>query len=271
VTSGKGGVGKTNVVANLAYAFTQMGKKVLVLDADLGLANLDILLGLTPRFTIEHFFNQKKVFSDILIEGPGGMSIMPASSGVLDLVDLSESQKLSLLSEMDLISENIDIFLIDTGAGISSNVMYFNIAAQESIVIATPEPTSITDAYALIKILSTKFHKKHFMILANLVRNGEEGRDVYQKISRVADRFLESLSIDYLGCIPMDEKLPLAVKYQRPVLELYPKAVSSRSFVSLAQTLSEKPFRNRDQGTVQFFWKKLLQSEQVLRQEGGID
>jgi flagellar biosynthesis protein FlhG len=157
ITSGKGGVGKTNVVANLAFAFTRMGRKVLVLDADLGLANIDILLGLTPQYTIEHFLRGEKSLSEIMTKGPGGMSILPASSGVYELVNLNEAEKLFLLNEVDLIADQIDLLLIDTGAGISSNVLYFNTAAQESIVIATPEPTSITDAYALIKVLATRF------------------------------------------------------------------------------------------------------------------
>jgi flagellar biosynthesis protein FlhG len=271
VTSGKGGVGKSNVVANLAFAFTQIGKQVLVLDADLGLANIDILLGLTPQYTIEHLFNGKKVFSDILVRGPGGMSVMPASSGVTDLVDLSEGQKLLLLNEIDFISEGIDILLIDTGAGISSNVMYFNAAAQESIVVVTPEPTSITDAYALIKVLSTKFHKKEFLILVNFVHDLVEAKDVFLKISRVADRFLESLSIDFLGFIPVDGKLPLAVRHQRPVLEVYPNAPSSRSFKELAKTLSGRPLRSRGVGGVQFFWKRLLQCDHQFHQKGERD
>lgn len=271
ITSGKGGVGKTNVVANLALAFTQMGKKVLVLDADLGLANIDVLLGLTPRYTIEHFFNREKSFSEIMIKGPGGMSIIPASSGVLNLVDLDESQKIFLLNEIDSFASTIDLLLIDTGAGISSNVLYFNMAAQESIVIVTPEPTSITDAYALIKILSTRFNKKDFMILVNLGANSREAKEVFQKISAVADRFLKSLSIDYLGFIPFDGKLPLAVKYQRSVLEIYPKAPSSRSFTELAKIISEKPMGKKNSGSVQFFWKQLLQYNRMLNQDGGID
>lgn len=271
VTSGKGGVGKTNVVANLAFAFTQLGKRVLVLDADLGLANMDVLLGLTPQYTIEHLFNRKKSFSEILIQGPGGMSILPASSGVLDLVDLDEEQKLILLNEIESMAENIDLLLIDTGAGIASNVLYFNMAAQESMVIVTAEPTSITDAYALIKILSTKFDKKDFMMLINLVSSDEEAREVFRKISRAVDRFLQSLSIDYMGFIPFDEKIPLAVRNQRPVLEIYPKAISSRSFQTLAKTLWERPLRDRNHGNIQFFWRQLFQPPPPLGQEGGMD
>ena len=270
VASGKGGVGKTNLVANLGFAFTQLGKRILILDADLGLANIDVLLGLTPRYTIEHLFDRTKTFADILIRGPGGMSIMPASSGVLDLVDLKEEQKLFLLSEIDLMAGKIDLLLIDTGAGISSNVLYFNMAAQESIVIVTPEPTSITDAYALIKVLSIRFKKKNFMILVNLAGSDHEAREVFRKISMVADRFLEQVSIDYLGFIPMDERLPSAVKQQRAVLELYPKAPSSRSFMELAKRLAERPVQFKGDGQIQFFWKQLLQCHPPWDQKGEI-
>jgi flagellar biosynthesis protein FlhG len=143
ISSGKGGVGKTNIVANLALALTRLGKRVLVLDADLGLANIDILLGLTPRYTIEHLLTGQKRLQDILVSGPEGMMILPAGSGIPELADLNEGQKLFLLNEMDQLSQRIDLLLIDTGAGISTNVLYFNLAAQESIIIIA-EPTSQT-------------------------------------------------------------------------------------------------------------------------------
>jgi len=270
VTSGKGGVGKTNVVVNLALAFVRLGKKVLVLDADLGLANIDVLLGLTPRFTVEHLFGREKSFSEILVRGPEGMWILPASSGVPGLADLSDGQKLFLLEEIDLMAQKIDILLIDTGAGISSNVLYFNMAAQESIVIATPEPTSLTDAYALIKVLSTRCQKNEFMMLVNLVSGEEEAKGVYRKISAVADHFLKSLSIDYLGFIPYDEKLPLAVRQQRPVLEIFPRAPSSRSFEDVAKSIFQKPSYPVAPGGIRFFWKQLFHLQSGLHEERGI-
>lgn len=271
VGSGKGGVGKTNVVANLAFAFTRLGKKVLVFDADLGLANIDVLLGLTPKYTIQHLLNREKSVFEILTKGPGGMIILPASSGVLELVDLDESQKIFLLNELDLVAETVDLLLIDTAAGISSNVLYFNMAAEESIVVVTPEPTSITDAYALIKVLSTKYKKESFTILINSAQNSQEAKEAFKKISAAVDRFLGSTSIDYLGFVPFDAKLPLAVKHQRPVLEAYPQALSSRCFMEMAKILLEKPMPKRTYGNVQFFWQHLFQCQQLAGPNGRGD
>jgi flagellar biosynthesis protein FlhG len=271
VGSGKGGVGKTNVVANLAFAFTRLGKKVLILDADLGLANIDVLLGLTPQYTIQHLLSREKTVFEILTQGPGGMSVLPASSGVLELVDLDESQKLLLMNELDLIAETVDILLIDTGAGISSNVLYFNLAAEESIVVMTPEPTSITDAYALIKVLSQRYRKERFTLLVNSAQSGQEAKEAFRKISMAVDRFLGSISLDYLGFIPFDEKLPLAVKHQRPVLEIYPQALSSRSFMEMAKILMEKPMPPMACGQIQFFWQHLFQCQQLTERKGRGD
>jgi len=257
ISSGKGGVGKTNIVANLALALTRLGKRVLILDADLGLANIDILLGLTPRYTIEHLLTGQQRLQDILVPGPEGMVILPAGSGIPELTDLNEGQKLFLLNEMDQLSQRIDLLLIDTGAGISANVLYFNLAAQESIIIITPEPTSLTDAYALIKVLATRHQKKHFIVLANAVANEQEAKEVFRKISLVADRFLDSVSLDYLGFIPLDEHVLKAVRKQKAVLELFPQSPAGKSFMVLSQRLLDRPFRNRNEGNIQFFWKQV--------------
>jgi flagellar biosynthesis protein FlhG len=258
VTSGKGGVGKTNVVTNLAFAMTRLGKRVLILDADLNLANVDILLGLTPRFNLHHVLTGEKSLADILVEGPGGMHILPASSGILELASLTESQKLFFMSEMEALGPRVDIMLIDTGAGINDNVVYFNLAARERVVLLTPEPTSLTDAYALIKVLSSRHDVKRFRILINHCRDEKEAVAVFRKLSIVADRFLASLSLDFLGHIPYDEKLPKAVRAQRLVGELYPGSPASRTFSRLAaQIAAEEPERSAD-GNIKFFWQGLL-------------
>ncbi len=198
VSSGKGGVGKSNVVVNLAVALDQLGRRVMILDADLGLANVDVLLGLTPALNISHVLNGSRRLEEVLVSGPGNIRIMPASSGVQQLTQLSQEQKILLVDLMDDLEANVDILLIDTGAGISDTVLYFNVAAQEKIVVVTPEPTSLTDAYAFIKVMFTRHGERSFRILANAVANEKEGHAVFRKLSRVADHFLDGISLDYL-------------------------------------------------------------------------
>ncbi|MDH3880931.1 MAG: MinD/ParA family protein, partial [Desulfobacteraceae bacterium] len=202
VTSGKGGVGKTNIVGNLAITYQRMNKRVLIFDADLGLANIDIIFGINPKYTIEEVIKGKKELSQIIAEGPEGVSIIPASSGVQELSHLTEGHKINLLNEFDLLNNMYDVLLIDTGAGISSNVIYFNLAAQERIVVVTPEPTSITDAYALIKVMFMQHGTKEFIVLMNMVKNEKEAVSVYKHLSRVIEKFMGSISLDYAGYIP---------------------------------------------------------------------
>jgi flagellar biosynthesis protein FlhG len=257
VTSGKGGVGKTNVVANLAIALAQHGKRVLVLDADLGLGNLDVLLGLVPRLTLEQVLSGEKRLSDIVLPGPCGIGILPASSGVHDLTNLTPEQQILLQDELDQVAASIDVLLIDTGAGISSNVLFFAAAAQEILVVASPEPTAMTDAYALMKVLSLRYAETRFRLLVNMARHHQEGLEVYRKISLVADRFL-NISIDYVGFIPDDDYVPLAVTRQRAVIDLYPHAPSSQEFQRLARGVGGWKTTQIPKGTVQFFWKQLV-------------
>ncbi|RLA88964.1 MAG: flagellar synthesis regulator FleN [Deltaproteobacteria bacterium] len=259
VTSGKGGVGKSNIVVNLGLALRRLGQKVLIVDADLGLANIDILLGLAPRFNIKDVFSGEKKLAEVIIDGPGGMKILPAASGIQEMAELDGTQKLLLLNELDNYSESLDTVLIDTGAGISSNVIYFNVAAQERIVVANNEPTSITDAYALIKVLVTKYAEKRFKLLINCLSQPKEAELVYRNLTKVADRFLGGeVSIDYLGFIPLDEAIPKAILKQQAVLELFPRASASRSFTELAQKLMEIKPGPRLDGNIKFFWRRLV-------------
>lgn len=259
VTSGKGGVGKSNIVVNLGLALAQQGLQVLLIDADLGLGNLDILLGLTPKFTIQDVLSLKRRLADVIVTGPGGLKILPASSGIPELARLDESQKLFLLDEMDNYTEDVDVVLIDTGAGISANVLFFNIAAHERIVVVNNQPPSIADAYALIKVLATQYGKKRFKLLVNGLSRKREAESVYRTLLKVTERFLgQDLSLDYLGYIPLDEAVPHAVIRQQPVLALYPESPASKSFVGLARSLWESPRPSGIDGNIKFFWRRFF-------------
>lgn len=263
VTSGKGGVGKTNVVANLGYALTRLNKRVLIVDADIGLANLDVILGFSPRYNLQHVLSGEKAISEVVIAGPGGMKILPASSGIQELSELTRAQKLCLLSELETLSQETDIILIDTSAGISSNVMYFNLAAHEILIVVSPEPTSITDAYAMMKVLCVKYEENHFKLLVNGVRSSEEGQEVYNHLSLVGQKFL-NLSIDYWGYILRDEHVVKAVRQQKALLELYPQAAASKCIYELAQKICEYQPNTSSRGAIRFFWHHLLENPEVL-------
>ncbi|MDA8308291.1 MAG: MinD/ParA family protein [Deltaproteobacteria bacterium] len=257
VSSGKGGVGKSNVVINLSIALCRMGFRALILDADLGLANIDVLLGLTPKYNMSHVLNGQKKLEDVLIDGPGGVRIMPASSGIQELTRLTDDQKLLFLELLDGLETDIDMLIIDTGAGISDTVLYFNLAANERIIVVTPEPTSLTDAYALIKVLYSRHSERHFRILINSASGEAMGKSIFAKLSKVADHFLDGISLDYLGTIPHDTAVTKSVLQQRPLLEAFPEAPASKAFRQVAETICRsRP--NVNQGTIQFFWKRLL-------------
>jgi flagellar biosynthesis protein FlhG len=259
VTSGKGGVGKSNVVSNLAIALSSLGKKVLVIDGDLGLGNLDVLLGLSPAFNLNHVFSGEKSIMDILIDGPQGIKIIPAGSGIQEFTSLGQHEKLKLLDELDMLEEQFDIMIVDTEAGISENVTYFTAAAQEIIVVVTPEPTSITDVYALIKLLATRYSEYHFKVLVNMAKDSEDALEVFRKLANVAGRFLD-ISLDYLGCVVKDEKVVEAVKRQRAVSDLFPDSEASVCFATLAKRVIENTRRTRLKGNIQFFFRHFLEN-----------
>ncbi len=259
VTSGKGGVGKTNIVANLGYAFAQLGKKVLILDADLGLGNLDVLLGLAPKFNLSHVILGEKSVKDIIVEGPGKMLILPASSGIQELTQLTQNQKVQILSELDQLIDVVDILFIDTAAGISSNVMDFNVTAHEIIVVVSPEPTSITDAYALMKVLSLKYAERCCKVIVNLAVTSQQAREVFRQLNTVTERFLD-MTLDYLGSVQFDANITRGVKHQKLVSELYPDTQASRCFIDLAKKISTSSPTHVPTGDSNFFWHHLIQN-----------
>jgi len=257
ITSGKGGVGKTAVVANLAFNLASMGKRVLILDADLGLANIDVVFGLSPKYNLNHFFSGEKDLQEIIADGPLGIKILPAGSGTQNFTRLDAHQKVRLLDGLDSMQNHYDYVLIDTEAGISENVTYFNTAAQEIIVVTTPEPTAITDAYALMKLLSTQFHEKKFNLVVNQIQTEDNALDVYRKLTMVANRYLD-ISIDFLGSIPADRQMIDSIRKQKVISELFPASKVTSSFSELAKRICSEPSQATPKGNLQFFWKKLL-------------
>jgi flagellar biosynthesis protein FlhG len=255
VTSGKGGVGKTNVVANLSVCLSELGKKVVVLDADFGLANLDVLLGLTPRYHLGHVLFGNKTLTEIMVQGPQGIRIIPASSGLQRMSELTLAQRNHLIESFTHLDSDTDYFIIDTAAGISRNVIHFLLSAQEVIVVSAPEPTAIVDAYAVIKIILAEDRKKQIQVLINSVERAEDAQEVFCQINSVVKRFLNR-EVDYLGHIERDPHVPQAVRSQMPVTHRFPNTAASRSFRNLARRIAQQG--SSTQSVNGLVWEKLL-------------
>ncbi|KJU83263.1 flagellar number regulator FleN [Candidatus Magnetobacterium bavaricum] len=258
VASGKGGVGKTNVVANLAIALQKAGRKVLILDADLGLSNIDVLLHLAPKYNIQHVLDGEMKLKDIVIEGPYGIKILPAASGVQEMTDLDEFQRLRLLEEFESLEEDIDVLLIDTAAGIGKNVAFFCIAAQDIIIVTSPQPTAITDAYALIKVLYTGYQEKSLNVLVNSAHDETEAKDVFTRLLNTVEKFLH-ISLDYLGFIPFDDAVTKSGMKQTAFVVAYPDSKASKKVAELAAKILTRS-KIRVKGSLQFFIGNLLSS-----------
>jgi len=258
VTSGKGGVGKTNLSVNLAQCLAQAGKRVVLLDADLGLANVDVILGLTPPHNLFHLFQEGIALNDILFDTPYGFRILPASSGMSEMLSLSTGQKLELLEAVDDLEEQVDYLIVDTGAGIHDNVVYFNLAAQERIVVLTPEPTSLSDAYVLIKVLKLKHGVEHFKILVNMAADPQDARQVFKRLLTASDHFLSGVSLDYLGCIPRDLSVRKSVISQKPFCIAAPDSAAAKAVQQVALAVQNWEVPENLDGNIKFFWKKLL-------------
>ncbi|MDR2352934.1 MAG: MinD/ParA family protein [Deltaproteobacteria bacterium] len=237
VSSGKGGVGKSNLTLSLALALAALRKKVLIFDADLGLANTDILLGIHAKYTIYDWIKGEKELKDVILDVPGGIQILPAASGIFELTDIDTEAKSRLITDFGFFEGDLDFMLIDTAAGIGDNVVFFNLVSPEHIMVVLNEPTSITDVYSLIKLLSVNHRQKSFYILPNMVSDLRESKVVFKKICYMAERFLNDVSLDLLGFVPRDGAVPDAVKRQIPFYTLFPQADVSRKISEVARRL----------------------------------
>jgi flagellar biosynthesis protein FlhG len=265
ITSGKGRVGKTNIVANLAAALTMRKQQVMVIDADLGLANLDLFLGVRPAYTLADFFTGRVALNEIIVPNRDGILLLPGASGIPKITVLRHDQKVALLTELDALSHEVDWVLIDTGSGISDAVTYFATAAQEIVVVVTPEPASMTDAYALVKVLASVHHEKRFRILANNVSGEAEARRLFVALSGTALRFLNA-SLDFFGWIPRDAQLIQAVARSQMVVTEASDAPSAKAFAWMAQRLIQMTSsRVRIKCNVQFFFRRILEGDRQAR------
>ena len=260
ITSGKGGVGKSNVSLNLAISLAAQGKKVMLLDADLGLANIDVMLGLKVRRNLFNVLSGECSLDDIIITGPHDVMILPATSGTQSMVELSSAQHAALIRAFGDLKTEVDVLIVDTAAGISSMVLSFARAAQHVMMVVCDEPTSVTDAYALMKILSKEYGLYNFKVVANMVHSLKEGQDLFTKLEKVTQRFL-NVSLELVASIPYDPNIKQAVKRQQVVVDAFPKSPASIMFRALANKVSSWPVPYQAEGYLQFFIENMLASK----------
>ena len=246
VSGGKGGTGKTAVSVNLATAFARAGRATMLLDGDLGLANVDVQLGLTPRCTLEHVLAGECRLDEVILETSAGVRVVPASSGVARMAARREA-----------IVSGCDVLIVDTAAGIGESVLQFCQAAQQVLVVLRDEPTCLTDSYALIKVLSRSHGVSHFRVLANMTRHAGQGDSVFRRLQRVTDRYLD-VALEFVGEIPEDGALQKAIQAQRPVLEAFPSSPAAQAFKRLANQARGWPLPDGASGRVEFFLERML-------------
>jgi flagellar biosynthesis protein FlhG len=236
VTSGKGGVGKSNVVINLAIVLSRMEKRVLVIDADLGLANVDVLLGLKNRFNLQHVLDGHMKLKDILVFGPAGIKVVPGSSGIPRIANMSSRKRQEFIMSFSELEDEADIILIDTSAGMTKNVVALALLADEVLLVTTPEPSAITDAYAMIKVLHAEKPEAKIQLIVNMANNEAQALEVAQKVAQVSRQFL-NYQVNILGGLPLDPCVPRAVMQRQPWTDIYPRSTATRAIKQIAEKI----------------------------------
>jgi flagellar biosynthesis protein FlhG len=259
VSGGKGGVGKSNVAVNLSIALAELRRRVVLLDADLGLANVDVLLGIKATHTLADVLAGTHALRDVLVTGPAGLRIVPASSGVQRMAELSASEHAGLINAFNELSDQVDVLVIDTAAGISDTVVSFVRAANEVIIVVCDEPSSITDAYALIKLLNKEYGMQRFRVVANMTRTPQEGLSMFNKLNGVCERFLD-VTLQFVGQVPFDESVRKAVQKQKAILEFAPNCKAAQALRQIAQQVDQWPLPSSPTGRLEFFVERLLQA-----------
>lgn len=257
VASGKGGVGKTSAAVNLSVALAAGGRSTLLLDADLGLANVDVLLGLRPAANLSHVLSGERELEEVILEGPSGLRIVPASSGSAALADLGAAEQAGLIRAFGALKFAPEVLVVDTAPGIGRTVATFCQATHEVVVVVCDEPSSIADAYALIKVLSQTYGIERFQILASMVRDDEQGSAVHKKLLGACDRFLD-VNLHYLGSVPRDELLLRAVRSRQAVVAAYPGSASARAFKEIARRADKWTVPAGNGGQIEFFLERML-------------
>ncbi len=257
VTSGKGGVGKTNLAVNLGVALAQAGKRVALLDADMSLANVDVLLGLSSEFNLSHVLRGEKSIKEIMLKGPEGLFVIPASSGLQYMSKISAREQAGIIHAFSEIDQDIDILIVDTAAGISPNVVNFSRASQDIILVICDEPASLTDAYAYIKLLNRDFGIGRFQIITNMVNSVQQGQQLFTKLAKVTDKYLD-VSLGYVGAVPFDDALRMAVQKQKPVVQVFPQSKSALAIKDLARQIGHWPVKKQAMGYLSFFIERMI-------------
>ncbi|MEM0911020.1 MAG: MinD/ParA family protein [Pseudomonadota bacterium] len=257
VSGGKGGVGKTNLSLNLAISSAKRGQKVLILDADLGLANIDVMLGLRVERNLSHVLSGECTLDDVLVTGPHGVKIAPATSGTKTMSQLSAREHAGLIRAFGELQTPVDMLLVDTAAGISDMVVSFSRASQDVIIVVCDEPTSLTDAYALIKILNREHGVFRFKVVANMVRSDREGKELFSKLSKVTGRFLD-ISLELVAIVPFDENVRKAIRKQTAVVDAFPSSPAAKAISDLADKVISWPVPTQAGGHLEFFLENLV-------------